>query len=309
MDILVGCTGFVGSNLLEQHKFGGVFNSKNIADAFEVNADLCVYAGVRAEKFTADRFPEQDLTHIKDSLENIRKINPKRLILISTIDVVPSPQTEDIFEDTQYSTDRLTSYGCNRLFLEGEVRKLHPDALIIRLPGLFGKGLKKNFIYDMINFVPAMLKKAKFEELCVEATDLLDFYKEDENGFFRLRGDISDIERTMLKAAFKKIGFSALNFTDSRSKFAFYNLKWLWQHMEILLYNGVMLAHLATEPVSAAEVYRAVYGNDFVNNVLEKPFDYTFFKTHYTELLAGKNGYIFDKNRIVSEIAEFVANA
>ena len=149
MDILVGYTGFVGSNLYKQHKFDGVYNSKNIADAFGTAPDLCVYSGVRAEKFTADRFPEQDLAHIKESLDNIRRINAEKLVLISTIDVIP-PQKENIFEDTAYDTNKLTPYGKNRLYLEHEVRRLYPDAHIIRLPGLFGGGLKKNFIYDII---------------------------------------------------------------------------------------------------------------------------------------------------------------
>ncbi len=36
-------------------------------------------------------------------------------------------------------------------FLEQFVESNFKDSLIIRLPGLFGKGLKKNFIYDLIH--------------------------------------------------------------------------------------------------------------------------------------------------------------
>jgi len=308
MDILVGYTGFVGSNLYRQYKFSRVFNSKNIVEAFGSNPDLCIYAGVRAEKFTADRFPEEDLSHINETLKNIHNINPKKLVLISTVDVIPFQQDKNVYEDTQYDTDRLTPYGQHRLYLEKEVRKLYPATLVVRLPALLGERLKKNFIYDLINFIPAMLKKEKFEELCAKAPVLGNFYMEDENSFFRLITNISASDRTMLKALFGKLGFSSLNFTDSRSRFSFYNLKHLWNHIKILVDNKIKLAHMATESVSAEEIYRAVNGRDFANEIILQPFDYTFFKTRHIDFFGGKDGYIFNKKRIISEVTEFVNN-
>jgi len=308
MKILVGHTGFVGSNLSAQHKFDGVYHSANISDAFGTCPDLCIYAGIRSEKFTADQFPADDLNHILDALENIKKIAPKKLVLISTVDVIPSQQKqgENIYEDSQYQTEKLSFYGQNRLLLEKEARKYFPGALIVRLPALFGGGIKKNFIYDLIHFIPAMLKKAKFEELCGKAPDLKGFYKENENGFFRLIADISVNDRKMLKTLFKNLGFSAINFTDSRSKYAFYNLKYLWDHIQILLDHKITLAHMAAEPVSAAEIYNAVYGENFTNEIMAQPFDYSFFKTRHCSCLGGRNGYIFAKDQIILEVLEFV---
>jgi len=310
MDILVGYTGFVGSNLCKQHKFYACFNSKNIADAFGLAPDLCVYSGVRAEKFAADKFPEQDLVHIKEALENIRKIDARKLVLVSTIDVIPA-QSQDIFEDTPYSTDKLTPYGQNRLYLEHEVRKIYPDAHIIRLPGLFGDGLKKNFIFDMINFIPAMLKREKFLELVgsgFHARPLADYYKESENGFFRLEPDISSTEREILKKIFKNIEFSALNFTDSRAIFQFYNLNYIWSHVKFALENNIKLMHLAVEPVSAREIYQAVKGEDFINEISDNPPNYNYFKSAYADKLGGNGGYIFNKQQILTEIKEFTAS-
>ena len=268
---------------------------------------------MRAEKFAADKSPESDLAHIAGALENIRRIQPEKLVLISTVDVIP-PQTGDVFEDTDCGamTDSLAPYGRNRLFLELEAQKLCPDALIIRLPGLFGENLKKNFIYDMINFIPAMLKKPKFDELRAAAPVLEDFYQEkkEEPGFFRLVPDIPGGDRVVLKAVFEKLGFSALDFTDSRSKFAFYNLKYLYGHIKILLGNNITLAHMAAEPVSAADLHQAIFGRGFINEIINKPFDYTFFKTRHAALLGGaeadkSNGYIFDNSRVTAEAAEF----
>ena len=91
MDIIVGYTGFVGSNIAAEHKFDYSFNSKNIGDAFGTNPDLCVYSGVRAEKFLANNDPDGDMAVINNAIENIKKINPKRIVLISTIDVYKNP--------------------------------------------------------------------------------------------------------------------------------------------------------------------------------------------------------------------------
>ena len=56
MTALVGYTGFVGSNIASSFKFDRLFNSKNIKEAYGLNPDLCVYSGVRAEKYLANNF-------------------------------------------------------------------------------------------------------------------------------------------------------------------------------------------------------------------------------------------------------------
>lgn len=87
MKALVGYTGFVGSNLYEKGDFDRVFNSKNIEEAYELCPDLLVYAGMRAEKYLANNAPEKDMELVYQAEENISKISPKKLVLISTIDV------------------------------------------------------------------------------------------------------------------------------------------------------------------------------------------------------------------------------
>jgi len=308
MDILVGNTGFVGHNLSKQHRFTYTFNSQNIMDAYGISPDLCVYSGIRAEKFRADHFPDEDLAHVQNALENIRKINPRHLVLISTVDVIPEMQIQDVYEDTLYNTANLTPYGEHRILLENEVRKLYPNTLIIRLPALFGQGLKKNFIFDLISYVPAMLKKSKYNELLEKQERLGYFYAEDANGFFRLSSGILPEEQANLKEMFEKLGFSALNFTDSRSTFSFYNLNYLWYHIEVLLENHIKLAHMATEVVSASEIYKTIYGSDFENEIQAVPFDYRFFKTRYGKLLGSSDDYIFDKEKVTEEIDNFVKN-
>lgn len=44
--ILVGSTGFVGSNLTLQMRFDACFHSADIECAFDMRPGLCVYAGM-----------------------------------------------------------------------------------------------------------------------------------------------------------------------------------------------------------------------------------------------------------------------
>lgn len=301
MTALVGYTGFVGSNIYEAGQFDAVYNSKNIEEAYGTNPQLLIYAGIRAEKYLANHAPEKDMELIIQAEENIRKIHPKKLVLISTIDVFRVPK--DVDENSRIDTVNLHAYGYNRYQLELWVRETYPDALIVRLPGLFGKNIKKNFLYDFIHIIPAMLKADKFAELSVREPKLWYFYQKQENGFYKLCAEEKD--REILKHIFLRLGFSALNFTDSRSVYQFYNLQRLWSDIRIALGAGIMLWHPATEPVSAGEIYKYLTGEEFVNELQGTPAHYDY-RTVHAELFGGKAGYISDKQQVLREIGVFV---
>lgn len=298
---LVGYTGFVGSNIFEKGQIDAAYNSKNISEAFGTAPDLLIYAGLRAEKYLANNAPEEDMKLIFEAENNISKIAPKKLVLISTIDIFKAPRNVD--ETSVIDTEGLAAYGYNRYQLELWVREHYPDALIIRLPGLFGKNIKKNFIYDYINVIPFMLKEAKFLELAQKDPDLKSFYELQSNGFYKVK--VSDEYRPMLKNKFKLLGFSALNFTDSRSTYQFYDLGRLWDDIMTALDNNITLWHPATEPVSAGELYEYLCGDTFVNELGGTPALYDY-KTLHAEVFGGRNGYIADKLNILRKIREFV---
>lgn len=300
---LVGYTGFVGSNIYAAGKIDAAYNSKNIEEAYETNPDLLIYAGLRAEKYLANNAPEKDMELIRQAEENITKINPKKLVLISTIDVFKIPKNVD--ENSTIDTENLHPYGFNRYQLELWVRMNYPNALIIRLPGLFGKNIKKNFIYDYINVIPFMLKEAKFDELVAKDPELKNFYQLQDNGFYKV--NVSDDDKEGLKNRFRALGFSALDFTDSRSIYQFYNLGRLWDDIQTALNAGITLWHPATEPVSAGEVYEYLTGETFVNELGSVPADYDY-KTVYDVNFGGANGYITDKKDILEDIGKFVKN-
>ena len=302
MNALVGCTGFVGSNLYESGRFVAAYHSSDIQKAYGTKPDLLVYAGVRAEKYLANHEPAKDMELIYEAEENIGRIQPEKLVLISTVDVLKKPKGVD--EAAEIDTDGLHPYGYNRYCLEQWVRSHYPDALIIRLPGLFGKNIKKNFIYDYIHVIPFMLTAQKFMELKQADPELKDYYDQQENGFYKVRF-LSVQEATVLRDKFKRIGFSALNFTDSRSRYQFYSLHRLWADIQTALKNGLRLWHPAVEPVSAGEIYCFLTGKQFVNELEQIPADYDY-RTMYAEIFGGKGGYICRKEDVLNDIAEFV---
>lgn len=146
---LFGFTGFVGSNLSTQHAFDDLFNSRNAADSAGRDYDLVVFSAAKAEKWRINQDPAADLRHIEDLQRLIAGVTAKRFVLISTVDVYKNPIAVD--ESTPIDTDGLHAYGLHRHQLESFTRQQHPGSLIVRLPGLFGPGLKKNVIFDLLN--------------------------------------------------------------------------------------------------------------------------------------------------------------
>lgn len=300
--VLVGSTGFVGRNLARSREFDGAFHRTDVADAYGMKPDLLVYAGVPSEMFLANSAPERDRQTVENAMENIRRISPKRAVLISTVAVYPKPAGVD--EESEIKTDGLPAYGIHRLALEQFVEDSFSEYLIVRLPALFGDGLKKNFLYDFIHRIPALLTEEKWRELSDKDEELGSHYRDRGDGFFACRS-LDAEEETDLRRRFGRIGFSSLSFTDSRSVYQFYGLGHLWEHIEKALSLGIRKLNLATEPIAVSELYCELTGEEFVNELEKEPFYYDV-RSRYAEEFGGRGGYIFSKEQVVREIREFV---
>jgi dTDP-4-dehydrorhamnose reductase len=145
---LIGKTGFVGSNLLDQQSFDAGFSSADIATIRGQTYDRIVCAGVSAVKWWANNNPEEDLAKIENLMSHLRHVRAGVFTLISTIDVYAQPR--DVDETDIPSSDGLHAYGRNRLHFEAFVRDQFPNCHIVRLPALFGDHLKKNAIFDLM---------------------------------------------------------------------------------------------------------------------------------------------------------------
>lgn len=298
--VLVGSTGFVGTNLAQSHRFDAEYHSTNIETAFERENGLVVYSGVPSAMFLANRDPEADLAVMRAARENMRKMKPQRLVLISSIAVYADSRGKN--EKDEPDEEGLAPYGANRLQLERWVREDHPDALIVRLPALYGAALKKNFLFDLHTVTPALLKPEKYEELSAKSSLVKEGYSDAGKGFYKLNGKT---DAKLLRQWFSQNDWNALQFTDSRSVYQFYNLGRLWQDIEAALLADLRVLNLATPPVSAAQVHEAVTGRPFVNETADKPFDYDL-RTLHADILGGGGGYLCSREEELSDICQFM---
>lgn len=146
---LVGYTGFVGTTLLTQTDFDDLYNSSNIESIQNKKYNLVVCAAAPAVKWKANQAPQKDIDNINRLMASLKEVKAEKFVLISTVDVYVRPI--DVDEDTEINPEVTEPYGRHRYYLEQFVEEHFENYLIIRLPGLFGKGLKKNFIYDLIH--------------------------------------------------------------------------------------------------------------------------------------------------------------
>lgn len=146
---LIGHSGFVGSNLLARRSYDSLYRSSDIDTIRGREFDHVVCAGVQAMKWWANLHPEEDRAGIERLLEPLSGVTARRFTLVSTIDVYPTPRGVD--EDSPVERRGHHAYGLHRLEVEDWMREHFPEVLILRLPGLFGPGIKKNVIFDMLH--------------------------------------------------------------------------------------------------------------------------------------------------------------
>lgn len=149
MNALIGYSGYVGSTLLRQCSFESLYRSTNISEIENRNFDVVVCAGAQAQKWVANKDPDDDRRKIEALISHLRTIRCKKFILISTVDVFKTPVGVD--EDSEVEEEGLHAYGLHRRMLEQFVQIHFPQHLIVRLPGLVGPGLRKNVIFDFLN--------------------------------------------------------------------------------------------------------------------------------------------------------------
>ena len=161
---IVGYTGFVGSNLLQFYSFDSFYNSSNFHEAKNKEFDTLFFCGVPAVKWYANKNPTEDNKILQEIQNILSSVKVKKIILISTIDVYECTYST---HNENYMCDFVINhtYGKNRYLFEQFVQTHFDDYHIVRLPALFGKGLKKNVIYDLIhqNQIENIEKNTKFQ--------------------------------------------------------------------------------------------------------------------------------------------------
>jgi hypothetical protein len=147
---LIGHTGFVGGTLFADGRYTHGFNSTNFRDMAGQQFDEIVCAGIPAVKWLANKEPERDHAAIMALLDVLATVRAGRFVLISTIDVYPDP-SRPLDEDAVLRGQANHAYGRHRLIVEEWVAERFAVHAIVRLPALFGAGLKKNVIFDLLH--------------------------------------------------------------------------------------------------------------------------------------------------------------
>lgn len=150
MTAIVGYSGFVGSNLLQFIKFDYFYNSKNFQDASNMKFDNMYFCGIPAVKWYANKYPEEDTKIFENIKLILDTITVNNFFHISTIDVYDNINSI-LTEDDSINYHNNHTYGKNRFLFEEYLKKRFNNVYIIRLPALFGKGLKKNILFDLLN--------------------------------------------------------------------------------------------------------------------------------------------------------------
>jgi nucleoside-diphosphate-sugar epimerase len=231
---LIGHTGLVGQNIIGSGLwFGENFNSSNIDDIRGQEFDLLVCAGARGNRRLGDQNPEEDLKNIENLTDRLLTVKVKQMILISTTEVYN--YVNGINEDFAVVKDGLPPYALHRVMLEEFCRE-HFKTLIVRLPIIYGKGLKKNIIFDLFHGHYDFTNKDNLFQFY----DLKNLLK-DMNQALRVKADVvnfvsqpiavSDLARDVFKAELS-------NTTEPLRRFDIASKYWKeWGETENYLYS------------------------------------------------------------------------
>jgi hypothetical protein len=309
---LIGATGFVGQSL-KSPQIAHHFHSRNIGQIKGQTFDTVFCAAAPGSMVEANTAPERDKARIDTLIEHLSRVRTEQFVLVSSIAVLADFAGQDD-EDTQAFQTGL-AYGRNRRALEVFCADHFDRCLILRLPALFGPGLKKNFLFDILNPVPTMLTPARMQasrEAVVQTRRglLADIYGWDETlQMYRLdRVALNGApHRAALEADLKAAGLSAIGFTHPASTYQFYNLARLPADIEAACARGLDVLHLAVEPIAAAEIYEAVTGQQMLES--DARIHHEDMRTKHAAIRGRPGPYLAERGEILEELRAFFDTA
>lgn len=265
---LVGHTGFVGGALLRQTRFDDCFNSANVRNIRGQSFGTLVCAAAPGSMLTANKAPDLDREQVHALIDRLSNVSAERFILISSIAVLDDFAGGDVEATTRFQTD--LAYGRHRRELEEFVEDNFEQSLIVRLPALFGRGLRKNFIFDLLNPVPSMLTAERLaglqDELSHELSEWVgELYSPDSlTGLWKLdRAALGrDRRRGALENAVSEHGYSAVHFHHRETTYQYYEIDRLWRDIGVALHRGLSHLHLTSEPIRAKVIHRHLTGDE-----------------------------------------------
>jgi hypothetical protein len=310
MDALTGYSGFVGTNLLAQNDFSARFNSTNLPEIAGQRFSTLVVSSAPAAMWQANTAPKADRAGLLAQLGHLEKAHADRAVLISTIAVYHDPSAQPDEHSGDFEIE--TAYGAHRREFEEGFAARFPRHLIIRLPALFGPGLKKNFLFDLLNPVPTFLKPEVWNGLRPglgrDEGKLLDraFAKAPDTGlwlFDRKEFGTGDAGRR-IAGILARAGISTRAFTNADSRYQFYGLARLWSDILHAFEHGLSALNCATAPVSAGEVHRAVLGEAM--EFRSAPLVMQDMRSAHSAHWGRDDGYLVGRDQVLADIVQFM---
>ncbi|OBV10329.1 hypothetical protein [Erythrobacter dokdonensis] len=309
---LIGHSGFVGGAVLRQTGFDACYNSTTIATIEGQAFGTLICAAAPGSMFEANRSPERDAAQIDGLIARLATIRAERFVLISSIAVLADFAGSND-EGTQAFQQDL-AYGRHRRALEAFVESHFASSLIVRLPALFGHGLRKNFLFDLMNPVPSLLTEAKRDAL-TEALDpalaawAASLYAPDAvTGLLKLdRAALNaDRRRAALEDAVTALGASATQFHHPDTTYQYYSIDRLWQDIGIALGAGLSHLHLVAEPLTAAAIHARLTGRAMPDTPARMHRE--DMRTRHAGLWGADGPYQFSAAATLDQLAAFYAS-
>lgn len=305
---LIGSTGFVGGLLREAVNFDASYNSRSIAQIAGEKFDLLICAGAPAAMWAANARPEEDTANLTHLFTHMQSAKVSKLVLISTIAVFDDPSAGYTETSARFETEK--AYGRNRRRLEEQAADAF-DVHILRLPALFGHGLKKNFIFDLLNPVPSFVKDGPFQKLLekfsTEQRDVTSMVFSFDAGLRMWKCDREKLAAPFVAAvvegAFREQGFLASSFTNSNSQFQYYNVNRLWSDIQTCLSQKIPILNVCSAPLSAREIHQRLCRSDFSNAV--PTLNTENVRTEYAEVFGQSGPYLIGREATLSELEAF----
>lgn len=308
-DGLIGHTGFVGGTLLRQTRFDACYNSANIATIDGQRFGTLVCAAAPGSMIEANRAPERDAAQIEALIARLDKVEAEHFVLISSIAVLADFAGGDDEGTTAFQQE--LAYGRHRRTLEAFVETRFSSHLIVRLPALFGPGLRKNFLFDLLNPVPAMLTQAKHGAIMAalgheQAALVGRLYAPDAaTGMLKLDRAALDADpgRAGLEHSLATLGATALQFHHPDTTYQYYPMARLWQDIGIAQAAGLTHLHLAPAPLRVAAIHQRLTGVGMPENAARLHRE--DMRTRHAALWGAEGPYQFDAATTLDALATF----
>ena len=307
-DCLIGYSGTIGKHLCGKTKFKHKYNSKNIKKIINKKFNMIICCAAPGAMTTANKKPDEDLRNIKKLIKHLRSVKAEKFILISTIQVFTLLNKKNNDEDSKNLNNKL-AYGKNRRILEKFCEKQFKNHLIVRLPSLFGRYIKKNFIFDIINPLPTFLSSKKIqlisEKLPFKIRNFfITIYKKKDDNYYINRNLLNiNSQKNNLTKLFERYNFTSSSLTNPNSKFQYYNLENLIKDIRLGHNHGIKYLNISTEPIYARDIYQFLtkkkmkYNNAKIYNAN--------MISKYSKLWGNRKNYLYKKKIILDDLKKF----